>query len=306
MRSDGAKGVGGILLAAMLFTVMAAGTRYAAMYGVTNWQTTIFRFASGFVVLAALWAARVIKLEFHNLPWLMMRGLFGGAAICCYFFALSYGTLTNSVLLNASYPIFVALFSSVFIGERVRGFVFPLLLAAFAGIALIIRPVPGHFSPADLVALASAVLASLGILTLRRLRETENVWSILFALNGIGMVLAGVGMFVSRAVTDAPAATPAPGGVAAMVAVAMASNMAQVCLTYAYKYIRASEGSILIKVSVVLSAAIGYFVFGEKIDAVLVAGAALVLGSGALLTWFIHRAAAREEIEAAPGNGAHY
>jgi len=297
MSEKSVKGVGGILSAALLFTCMATGTKFAAGYGVQHWETTLFRFASGFMVLGILWGVGAIRIVFHNCRWLIMRGIFGGTAICCYFFALSYGTLANAVVLNASYPVFVALFSSMFIGERVRGFVFPVLIAAFAGIVMIIRPSPGEVNIADLAALASAVLAALGILSIRRLRQTENVWTILFALNGIGMIISAVGLITTAGFSAYEPKIPSYMGWVAIIAVALASNLAQVCLTYAYRFIRASEGSILIKTSVVLSAAIGYFVFGEPITVYLVAGATLVLGSSITLTLLIHRAEAKESGE---------
>ncbi len=285
VASGSRRGVAGILLAALLFSVMAAGAKFASLQGVPYGEVTFFRFTTGFVVLAALARMRVIEFCPGNFPWLFLRGLAGGLAICCYFFALSGGALTNAVVLNASYPIFVALFSAAFIGERVRGFVYPILVVAFAGILLVIRPTPQHVNTADIFGLASGVLAAIGILTLRKLRETENVWTILTFLNGVGMLIAAP-FFFARPVC------PTPLGWAALITVSLASNFAQVSLTYAYKYMRASEGSILIKVSVVISAFVGYFVFGDRIDLPLVVGAVLILGSGAVLTALIHRAEA--------------
>lgn len=277
------QGIGGILLAALLFSVMAAGTKYAALHGVPHGEVTFFRFTTGLIVLGGLAAAGAVEFRPGNLTWLFLRGLTGGLAISCYFYALSAGPLTNAAILNASYPVFVALFSAAMIGERVRGFVYPILVVAFAGLVLVIQPSPGHVSKADIFGLASGILAALGILTIRKLRRTENVWTILIFLNAVGAVLA-FPFFISNPVW------PSPRGWAALAAVSLASNLAQVSLTYAYKFMRASEGSILIKVSVVISAFIGYFFFGERIDLMLALGAVMVLGSGAALTILINRA----------------
>lgn len=276
-QRDIKRGLAGILTAAFLFTIMAVGTRFAAAAGVPSGETTFIRFASGFLVLVTLTLLRVIKIEPKNKPWLILRGIFGGIAILCYFFALSTGVLTNAVVLNASYPIFVAAFSYVFIKEKVRKLVYLILPIAFIGILLVIKPSARMTSVADLFALASAVFAALGILTIRRLRETDAVWTILLSLNGFGMLLS-VGFFLSNPVM------PSTNGWIAVFTVAAASNLAQVLLTYSYKFIRASEGSIIIKVSVVFTAVIAYFLFGERLDAAAIAGAVIILACSAILS----------------------
>lgn len=274
---DVKRGLAGILTAAFLFTIMAVGTRYAAAEGIPSGETAFIRFASGFIVLAALAIFRVIKIEPKNKPWLLLRGVFGGVAILCYFFALSSGGLTNAVVLNASYPIFVAAFSYVLIREKVRTLVYIILPVAFIGILLVIKPSFHMTGTADLYALASAVFAALGILSIRRLRETDTVWSILMALNGFGMLLS-LGMFLSKPVV------PSKEGWIALIAVAVASNLAQALLTYSYKFIRASEGSIIIKVSVAFTAIVAYFLFDERLDAASIAGAVIILACSAILS----------------------
>lgn len=278
VERDIKRGVAGIVTAAFLFTIMASGTRYASTAGVPHGETTFIRFALGFIVLLVLAFCGVIKLDPKNKPWLLLRGIFGGIAISCYFFALSNGTLTNAVVLNASYPIFVAVFSYVFIREKVRKLVYIILPVAFMGILLVVKPDINNVSIADLFALASAVFAGLGILCIRRLRETDNVWTILAFLNGFGMILSA-GFFISNPVM------PTMAGWVAVLAVAIASNLAQVLITYSYKFVRASEGSIIIKVSVVFTALVAYFFFGDRPDAATIAGAVIILLCSAVLTF---------------------
>ncbi|HOO56202.1 MAG TPA: DMT family transporter [bacterium] len=271
------KGLLLILLAAVLFSLMAMCTKLSARAGVPHGEITFMRFASGFITVGVFALLGVVKIEPEEKKWLYLRGVLGSAAMVCYFFALSNGTMKNSVLLNSSYPVFIVLFSSLFIGEKVRGYVYPLLVVSLVGIALVIKPQPGHVEPADVMALVSAVLAGLAILVLRRARYRNNTWTILLYLNGIGMFVVG-GFVIADPVWPAPAAwLPILG-------VCFFANAAQMVLTYAYKYARASDGGVVIMSQVVFSTLIGYFLFSERIDAVFIIGAVLVLGCGGALT----------------------
>ena len=135
-----------------------------------------------------------------------MRGLAGVAAVSCYFYAIARLPLADAVLLNQSIPLFVPLVERVWLGEPIPPRLWRVLLIGFAGLLLILRPGFGVFQPVALVGLASAALASIAQVGIRRLTRTEPVTRIVFYF----------GLIASLAAAP-PAAltwrTPSPGDV---------------------------------------------------------------------------------------------
>ena len=85
------------------------------------------------------------------------------------------------MLLNQSMPLFIPLVERAWLGERIPTRLWGVLGLGFAGLLLILRPGTGVFEPAALVGLASAVLASVAQVGIRRLTRTEPVTRIVFS-----------------------------------------------------------------------------------------------------------------------------
>lgn len=273
-----------LFLAAFLFSVMIALVK-AASGSVPVGQILFFRFFLGLAGIQMARSAGAIKFTPVNRAGLFRRGLFGGIAVFCYFVAVYRGAessaVTHAVILNSSYPVFVAMFSFAYIGERVRRRTILPLAAAIAGLALIVKPAPGGALAADLIGLASGVSAGFAILTVRKLRETDTVWCILYYFNLIGSVFAVPVILLTR---PESLAAPTMGGALLILGIAALSNAAQALLTAAYRFTRASEGSVTSLASVFFSAIIAAVFFGERLTASTVAGGALIMGAVIVLS----------------------
>ncbi|MFH1539302.1 MAG: DMT family transporter [bacterium] len=271
-----------LFLAAFVFSLMIALVK-AASASVPVGQLLFFRFFIGLAAIQAARSAGVIKFTPVNRAGLFLRGLFGGIAVLCYFVAVYRGgdvhAVTHAVLLNSTYPIFVAMFSAVYIGERVRrGMILPL---AAAGLALVLKPASGGVLAADLIGLASGVSAGFAILTVRKLRRTDSVWCILYYFNLIGALFAVPVIIITRSES---LSMPSAGGVLLILGAAALANTAQALLTAAYRFTRASEGSVTTLASVVFSSIIAALFFGERLTALTVVGGLLILGAGVALS----------------------
>ena len=75
------------------------------------------RFAVGVVVCAG--AATRLRLRPNNRRGLFWRGVFGGAAVACYFVAIAHLTVGMATLLNYTSPVFTALFAWLFLDEHI-------------------------------------------------------------------------------------------------------------------------------------------------------------------------------------------
>lgn len=273
-----------LFLAAFFFSLMIALVK-AASGSVPVGQILFFRFFIGLAAIQAARSAGVLEFTPVNRTGLFLRGFFGGIAVLCYFVAVYRGgdsnAVTHAVLLNSTYPIFVAMFSAVYIGERVRrGTVLPLA-AAVAGLALVLKPASGGVHAADLIGLASGVSAGFAILTVRKLRQTDTVWCILYYFNLIGALFAVPIIIITRSES---LSMPSVGGALLILGAAALANTAQVLLTAAYRFTRASEGSVTILASVVFSSILAALFFGERLTASTIVGGALILGAVVVLS----------------------
>jgi drug/metabolite transporter (DMT)-like permease len=109
---------------------------------------------------------------------LLVRGLLGYAALSCYFYSVQQLPLGDAVLLQYSHPIFVAALAPFVLTERTGPRHWPLVLAAFAGVALIVGPA-GELRSGALIGLTGSLMSGLAYMTVRDLSRTEHPLTIL-------------------------------------------------------------------------------------------------------------------------------
>lgn len=171
---------GVLLLWASAFAGIRAGMRLASGRpgpgGYGPGELALLRFGTASLALAGYGLARRMKLpEKRDLPMIALAGFLG---ISVYHVALNFGEVTvqagaASLLISAG-PVFTALLSALFLGERLTRIGWTGIFVAFAGVALIalsggrgLRFTPG----ALLILLAAAAAAVFSILSKRALQR---------------------------------------------------------------------------------------------------------------------------------------
>lgn len=104
-------------------------------------------------------------------------------AFVAMFFALStisfvtsvrYTTAANTLVIVAAMPLVSAIFTRVFLGEKVPGRTWAAVIAGFAGIAVVFSgSVGGKGSIGDLLALATACLVAANFVIIRKYRNVD-------------------------------------------------------------------------------------------------------------------------------------
>jgi drug/metabolite transporter (DMT)-like permease len=259
-----------MVASALLFAGMAAAVR-ALSRELPNAPIVFFRHFLMLVFLAP-WLLRGGRqaLETCDLRGHLVRGLSGVAAVSCYFYALAHLPLADAVLLNQSIPLFVPLVERVWLGEPIPPRLWRALLVGFAGLLLILRPGIGVFQPVALVGLASAALASIAQVGIRRLTRTEPVTRIVFYF----------GLIASLAAAP-PAAltwrTPSPAGGAVLVLMCLLATIGQLTLTRAYVYAPAARIGPFLYTGPVFAGLLDWLLWGRLPSPLFLAGAALVV-----------------------------
>ena len=217
-----------------------------------------------------------------------IRALFALASFACLAYAVGRLALADAVALAYTNPLWSILVSVIFLGEPVRIRRWTATVAGFVGILCIVRPA-GQIDPAMLVALGSAVSASLSMMIVKKLTTTESPFQILFYFTLVGsLVSLGPGLYYWQ--------TPSLGQCAWLVLIGMLAFLGQICLSHA---IALAEVTLVAPVDFLrlpFAAIFGLVLFAEVPDAWTLAGGAII----ALASAYIVR---REAVLRQPGEG---
>lgn len=264
-----------MVASALLFAAMAATVSLLARE-LRNAPIVFFRhFLMLVFLLPWLWRNGRSALATRDPRGHLARGLAGVAAVACYFYAIARLRLADAVLLNQSMPLFIPLVERAWLGERVPGRLWGALGVGFAGLLLILRPGSGVFEPAALVGLASAVLAAIAQVGIRRLTRTEPVTRIIFYFG-----------LVASLVALPPAlywwTRPSLASWALLLLMGAFATVGQFTLTRAYVYAPATRVGPFLYAGPVFAGLLDWLIWGRLPDLLFVAGALLVIVAATL------------------------
>lgn len=248
-----------------------------ATVSVPSPEVTFFRLALGVMVALLMMKRYGQKLVTANTRLLLMRGFFGGVTVLLFFIAIEKGTVTNSTVLQNTFPIFAVLLSFHLLKEKVTLQAAAYLAVSFIGILLLIRPDLGNIRNGDLLALASGAVGGLAVTAIRQLRQNnESVWTIFFYFCIFGAVLS-LGLAIPQWIWP-----DFQAGVLILLT-SLSGLISQLTMTSAYKYCSTILGGIISMSSSVFSFAMGTVLLGERVGWPDLAGIVLIIGGCILI-----------------------
>ena len=271
------RGALAMVLSAAFFAGMGLAVKLASR-SLPNASVVLARNAFGLLALLPWAAARLgwRGLATRKLPEHLIRSLAGLAAMYCFFYAIAHMRLADAVLLNYSLPLFVPVIALAWLGERFPLRLWPGLLLGFLGIVLVLKPGSGLFDPVALFGVASAILAALAQVGVRRLTETEPVTRIVFYFGAISTALSAIPVIGHWT-------PPATGQWPLLIALGALATAAQLLLTYAYAQAPAARVGPFIYACVPFAALLDGVFLGQWPDAASIAGGLLVILAGTLI-----------------------
>lgn len=273
----------------VLFALMNFFARLASSSA--SWLTVgAVRALVGALVALAVARMRGASLAVNDRRALLLRCLFGTVAMMTTFYALSSRTLSlgdTVTLLNLT-PLFLALLAPIFLRERTSIAVAVALALALGGVMLILHPSftwhdAAHASgPSAAASAAFAVTAafasSIAMMQLRRVGQTETAESIAVWFSLFAAAAFGIGSLFDLRV-------PTLRDCGSMLGAGVCAGFAQIAITRAYALERAARVSGMSYLSVVASALLGAAMLGEVPTASALAGMALVVSGGLVVTF---------------------
>lgn len=291
------RGVALMVLSSVAFCVMSALIK--VIPDIDSYKTTLFRFMIGMAALGTAAMFGKIRLSFTNASLLSMRGVCHGVGVFLFFLSIAKLGLAKGTVISNSGPIFAAVFSAVYLRERIAWWQWLALAVAMAGLCLLCQAKHGgpigmlSVGRYELLAIAGAVLSGVSAVVIKRLHNTDSTYGIFFSQCVIGLWL----MIVPANVT--PCAIGYVGG-AVLLAVGIAATIGQLFMTEGYRYTSVSVGSLLGMLLPVFNIIVGLAFFRETLRLSGLVGAGLVLGACLLVIIAKHRLPAAVQPQGAP------
>lgn len=252
------------------FMAMAIGGRELSAE-IGTFEILFFRSLVGLAIIGALLSRfgwRQISLRRFPLHFARNLGHFGGQF--GWFYGIALIPLAEVFAIEFTTPIWTAVLAVVLLGERMTRSRVAAIALGIAGMLIILRPGFAAVGTGSLAVLAAAVCYGLSYVLTRKLAQTETTLAILFHMTAIQLPLAVLPM-LAHWVTPSPALWP-------WVAVVGATGMsAHYCLTRALKLADATVVVAMDSLRLPLVAVAGLVFYGEKLDWLVFAGAAVML-----------------------------
>lgn len=268
-----------VLLSAFCFYLSTATIRWGQLHGIHPDPSfyVLVRFLLGFVVIAGLLIAQRRPPRPVNYHLLAGRAVANSVAVYCFYQAVQTTSVAHANILNMTYPVFVALITWGFLPEQREGRTLLALLAAFAGIVLILYPGELSMDVHHLWGLGSGISAALAIVYLNLSRRLHDSETVLFYMFGLGSVLIYAGFHEHMVLRR-------EGDVLYLVVCGAFGIAGQYFITLGFRFITAVEGSILSSTRILMAAFLGPLI---GLDPALVLhgwlGALLIFGANVYL-----------------------
>lgn len=272
---DNVKGPAVLFSAALFFAIFNAMLKYLS-HNIPSGEIILARFLIGLIVSAPAIIRHIHNLDRGSLILLITRGVLGGVALFSLLQAFRLGTLSGSMMLLSTHPIWALALSVLFLREpltrqRVAG-----VLAAFLGAVLVINPWQEGISAGDLLGLAAGALSGTGMVIIRHLRARFDP----FVIYGFHC-LVGAAMAIPLVVHDP--VVPQARIIFLLCLVSLLGLGGQLCMAYGLRYVRAAEAAVIITTESIVAISLGVLLFHETIGMNFLAGAVMILGSSVAL-----------------------
>lgn len=215
-----------------------------------------------------------------------IRAFCGISAFVCVVFSLEHLILADAMTLAFTSPFWSILISVIALGEIIRGRRIAATVVGFCGVLMIVKP-QGGVEPAMLIALLSALLTSLAMISMKKLSATEPPTRIVFYFMLFGtLVLLPPAVYTWE--------TPDLTQTAWLFLAGILGVIGQDCLARAYDAGEVSTIAPFDFMRLVVGAILGYLVFSEIPDTWSIIGTLVIITSAI----YLMRRGATEQREA--------
>ncbi len=206
--------------------------------------------------------------------WTALRTVASVITALCVFYAFSVLPLTQTYAILFATPLLITVLSVPLLGERVglrRG---AAVVVGLVGVLIVLRPGQGDgLSLGHFAAMAGAFASALASIIIRKIgSEERNVVLLVYPMMANLVLMGALLPFVYE-----PMPLAHLGGLALMAALALVASL---CVIAAYKRAPAFQIAPMQYSQIIWAVIFGALFFGERVDLLTIAGAAVIIASG--------------------------
>lgn len=194
------KGVFLMLAATFFFAVVGACARYLRD-DFTSVQMVFFRNLIGIVFIIYSLIKRPSQRQGGKPFLLIFRGVAGTLALYAFFYSIANIGLAEAITYQQTYPVFLALFSLVLLGERLYKIEWLAMSIGFGGVILIFGTgvsIERGSVVSHCIGLLNAVLTALAYFSVKGLSKYYDTRTIVLSFMSAGVILPMISMWVGE------------------------------------------------------------------------------------------------------------
>ncbi|MFZ5756732.1 MAG: DMT family transporter [Pseudomonadota bacterium] len=262
-----------LTLGELSLTLMAAVIKHVSPEVGT--ETVVFlRNLFGLLVLLPIVARHGRSLLRSNSPRTMaIRALAGLAAMYGFFYVIGHLPLAEATLVKLTTPFFMPLIAWFWLKEHIGRRNAAAIVIGFAGVLCILRPGAATFDPDALVGIAAAILASVAMVAIREMNESEPPDRIVFHFSVVCTLVSAVPLLWAW---QPPPAALWPW----LVAMGVFGTAGQLLITRAFQVAPPGRIGPFTYTSVVFAALLGALVWHESLLVTTIIGSVLIFAAG--------------------------
>lgn len=271
MISSNGKGVIFGILAALFSALIAMSVKLAV--GVPSYSLVFFRNLICFILLLPFMIEKGFSLKTKCIYPYVIRTTAGLLSVFCFYHAAKELILADCILLRNSVPLFTPLVVLFWFKEKFSEKSFLALVVGFVGIILVVKPFFRFLHISGLIGLAAGLLASISLVSVRKLSTTEPTKLIMFYFFSTSTLISAIPTFLYW--------TPINGWKmwSYVFLVGIFSFGFQYCITKAYTYITPVKASSLSYFGVIFGLILGLTLWTSFPDTWSIIGSFMVISA---------------------------
>ncbi len=280
-----------MLLSALAFTIMQAIIKSTTVIPVL--QKVFFRNLIGLIFTLVIIFKNDLSLfgKKENRKLLFLRGALGVLGITTYFYSIEHLPMADASIISKTNPFFVTLFAWFFLREKLSKAQIPVLIAAFIGAMLVIRPQFSAEAVPAMVGLLGAIFAGGAYTVLRLLKGKENITTIVFYFCFFSTVATFPFVIINFVMPNLTQWI-------LLISIGLTAIIGQYSITLAYSFAPAAEVSVFNYSSIIIASVLGFILWSETPDMLSTIGGVLIIIAGIFSWWYNQKS--DKQIQKAP------
>jgi drug/metabolite transporter (DMT)-like permease len=238
-------------------------------------EIVLFRNLTSMIIVPIIIMKQKISILGRNRPLLILRGFLGTIGMIAMFYTYTVMPITEATAIQRLSPFFIIIMSIIFLHEKYSFKKFPIILIAFIGALLVIKPgFRVDLFPA-IVALISAILMGSAHVVIRYLHLSDNYWVII----NYYAYIAGFTSIISL-LWQKNFVIPSTANFILLLILGLVAFASQICLTLSYRFASASIAAPYLYTQIIFAAILEITCLRIIPDLLTFIGSAIIIISG--------------------------